>query len=190
MTRSICHLAGFCASGRNRSTKDSCAASPLEATSKLGWWRGSQGRQVFRATRRGITILEVLLSVAILIGAMTAIGGLLSNGADSAIQAKWQTEAVLRAESKLAEVISGAVPLESVNVGTFPEDTDQAWSWSLSIDSGPHADLLALELTVDHTNGAGIVDATFTLNSYVRDPEVYLDTSSSSSSSSATSSEE
>ncbi|MDA1017841.1 MAG: hypothetical protein O3A00_25715, partial [Planctomycetota bacterium] len=145
----------------------------------------NQRRANSPATRRGITILEVLISVAIFIGAMTAIGGLLSNGADSAIQAKWETEAVFRAESMLAEVISGAVRMESVNGGTFADDPDAAWSWSLAVDNGPHADLLALELTVDHTNGAGIVDATFTLNSFVRDPEVYLNTSSSSSSSSS-----
>lgn len=128
-----------------------------------------------RSDRRGITILEVLLSVAIFLGAMAAIGRLLLTGADSAIQAKLHTEAVLRCESKLAEAISGAVELSSVSETAFPDDVDPGWTWSMAVDSGPHADLLALEVTVTHESNAGFVDASFTLNSYVRDPNVYLE---------------
>lgn len=128
-----------------------------------------------RSTRSGITILEVLLSVAIFLGAMTAIGSLLTTGADSAIQAKLHTEAVIRCESKLAEAVSGVIELDAVSDKAFPDDTEPGWSWSLAVDSGPHADLLALEVTVTHETTAGFVDAQYTLNRLVRDPNVYLD---------------
>ncbi len=43
------------------------------------------------------------------------------------------------------------------------------------VDSGPHVDVLALEVTVTHETTAGFVDAEYTLNGMVRDPNVYLD---------------
>lgn len=127
------------------------------------------------SARQGITILEVLLAVAIFLGAMTAIGSLLTTGAESAIQAKLHTEAVIRCQSKLAEAIAGVIELDAVSEATFPEDADPGWTWDLVVDSGPHADLLALEITVTHESTAGFVDAQYTLNSLVRDPNVYLD---------------
>jgi general secretion pathway protein I len=134
--------------------------------------------------RAGLTLFEVLLSLAIFVMSMSAVGQLVSNGMRGAVRGRLETQAVLRCESKLAEVISGIEPLQPVNNISFPDDP--TWSWSLGIAAGPTEDLLDLEVAVLHSgsNGAGLVS--FALRRLVRDPDAVTTSSSSSDSSSTT----
>jgi general secretion pathway protein I len=137
-----------------------------------------------RITRRGLTLFEVLLSLAIFVMAMSAVGQLVSNGMRGAVRGRLETQAVLRCESKLAEVIAGIEPLQAVNNIQFPDDP--TWNWSLSLAAGPTEDLLDVEVVVLHSGSNGVGLVSFGLRRLVRDPDAV--TTSSSTTSSTTSS--
>lgn len=122
--------------------------------------------------RSGLTLFEVLVALAIFVGSASIITQLVATGARGAVHARLQTQAVLRCESVMAEVVSGYVPLQMVSNASFVDDP--SWSWSLNLAAGPQVDLYMIEVTVSRSGGiAG--DISFTLHRYLRDPQMYLD---------------
>jgi len=83
--------------------------------------RRSLRTQVKVPLRRGFSLLEVLLSLAILLLALTAIGQLVDMGSDRELDGRLQTQASRLIQAKLAEFESGAAPLESGS-GSFEGD--------------------------------------------------------------------
>jgi len=79
--------------------------------------------------RPGLSLLEVLLSLTILLLSMVAIGRLVDFGADRGLEARLHSQGTRLAVAKLAEVEAGVVPLDSAGSGTF--DTDPDWTWSV-----------------------------------------------------------
>ena len=124
--------------------------------------------------RRGLTLFEVVISLGIFLGALAAVGQLISTGSRAAIQAQLKTQAILRCESKLAEVLAGAETMQPVDEMPF-DDQATGWTWALQVAEGPHADLLALDVTVTHTGGNRLGNVSYTLKRYVRDPQLFLD---------------
>jgi general secretion pathway protein I len=116
----------------------------------------------------------VVLAIIIFLGALAAIGQVISAGTRAAIQGQLRTEAILRCESKLAEIVARIEPMVSVDNMAF-EDGAPDWTWSLDVLQGPHPDVLDVEVTVMHTAQSGMPDVTFSLRRYVRDPQMYLD---------------
>src|SRR6516225_4012551 len=76
--------------------------------------------------RRGLTLLEVIISLAIFLFAMVAVGRLITMGANHARDIQGR-EAQL-CQSKLAELVSGVSPMQS-GEGDFEEAPD--WHWSV-----------------------------------------------------------
>ena len=66
--------------------------------------------------RPGLTLLEIVLSLAIFFGALAILSQLSWNGARAAVQARLKTQAIIRCEAKLAEVLAGA---ETLSPKTF-----------------------------------------------------------------------
>lgn len=127
-----------------------------------------------RSNRRGLTLYEVLLALVILLGSTVVIGQIISTGSRAAVQAQLQSEAILRCQTKLSEVVAGIEPLQSVSGQPF-QDAGPEWSWSLQFGTGPHIDLLDLEVTVAHTDPATQQVVSQSLRRYLRDPQVFLD---------------
>lgn len=149
--------------------------------------------------RRGVTLYEVVLSLAILLGSMVVLGQLVSTGSRAAVQARLRTQATLLCESKMSEAVlyaqSGVSTAASDLPATFDgEAPDSAgtgrWVWSLNSVAGgsntsamdmsltgssslPHADLIHLEVTVSHVAADETVDATASLSRYIRNPAVF-----------------
>lgn len=124
--------------------------------------------------RHALTLYEVLLALVILLGATVVIGQIINTGSRAAVQAQLRSEAVIRCQSKLSEVVAGIVPLQAVSGQPF-EDAGPQWTWSLQFTAGPHIDLLDLEVTVDHTDPATQQVVSQSLRRYLRDPQVFLD---------------
>ncbi len=122
--------------------------------------------------RQGLTLFEVLLSLAIFAGAMAAIGQLVSNGVRGAVKTRLETQAVLRAETIMAEVVSGVLPFQSTQNTPFSDDP--AWHSSVSIHAGPTSNLSIVEVTAAHPGTSKMADVSFTLRRYQRDPALYL----------------
>lgn len=131
----------------------------------------SIGTLTHRSSRRGLTLFEVLIALVIFVGAMAAIGQLVSNGVRAALQARFQTQAAMLCEAKVAEVVAGIVPL-TPGQGTYPDDP--SWSWSLALASAPVPGLMRVEVIVQRQAANAKGQVVFTMARYVRDPQVYL----------------
>ena len=123
-----------------------------------------------RARRRGLTLFEVLISLVIFVGAMAAIGQLVSNGVRGALQARFQSQAALMCESKLGEVVAGIVPLVTAQA-VYPDDS--SWSWSLIVTAAQVPGLMRVEVTVKRQAANSKAQVAFTMARYVRDPQLY-----------------
>ena len=121
--------------------------------------------------RRGFSLLEVLLSLAIFLTAFVALSQLSSNGMNAAIEARLTTNAILRCESKLAEIVAAVEPLEAVADQPFQDD--DAWTWTLETTAGPHADLQNVTVTVKFDGGNKLASASDSLSRLIRDPIVF-----------------
>lgn len=120
----------------------------------------------------GLTILEVILALGIFTMSMAALNELVSTGTRAAVQSRLHTQAVLRCETKIAEVVSGFEPVEDVSDGDFEDDEN--WSWSMQVLEGPHIDLLELFVTVTYEGPTEASSVSTSLNRYVRDPAVFM----------------
>lgn len=94
--------------------------------------------------RRGLSLLEVVLAIAILGIAMVAIVELLNIGYRAAISSRLRTEAALLCDSKMAEVAAGVLPVQGMSLTTLPENP----TWNYSIDVQPSSQLGLLTVTV------------------------------------------
>ena len=124
------------------------------------------------ASRRAITLLEMVLALALFLGAISVLAQIAWNGQRAAIQARLQTEAVFRCESKLAEVLSGAVPFQSQSGVAFPDDSH--WTWSAQIAPGNFPELLHVKVLVHHQSLNATANLEYVLERWVRDPTLFL----------------
>lgn len=126
-----------------------------------------------RLKRLGLTLFEVVLSLTIFVGAATALSQLSTNGTTAAVQARLETQAILRCESKLAELASAVEPVEDLADEPFQDDED--WTWSLTTAGGPHADLILVTVTVNYNGPTELSSTTYSLSRLIRDPAVFED---------------
>ncbi len=123
--------------------------------------------------RAGLTLLEVLISLAIFLGSLTALSQLIGIGSRAAVQAQLRTQAILKCQSKLSEVIAGAQPLESVTQASFEDEEN--WKWSLDVQPGAYDNMLQLTVTVQYAGTGDIVTSSYRLTRQIRDPAMLLD---------------
>ncbi len=121
--------------------------------------------------RPGLSLLEVLLSLAILVMAMTAIGALIDTGTDSSQDARNYNTAARLAQMKLAEVEAGITAFDSTS-GDFSDTSpgDPGWQWSLSTVQGSVPNLNQVTVTVTRDiNGRTF---SFSIGQWIIDPTV------------------
>ena len=83
---------------------------PAEHSVRSCWWR----RRMARPQYSGLSLLEVMLALAILGGALAVIGELTRLGARSAETARDLTRAQRYCENKMAEVSAGLVTPQAI----------------------------------------------------------------------------
>ncbi len=85
-----------------------------------------------RKSRKGMTLLEVLISLAIFFMSIVAITSLVDMARDRAEEAEQRSVSLLVAESKIAEIKAGVTGLTS---GSGIWDTDDRYTWSVDVQS-------------------------------------------------------
>lgn len=125
------------------------------------------------SSRSGISLFEVVLALAIFIGAMAAMAQILRTGSRAAIRAQLTSEAVILSELRMNELVSGVLPLESVSRAPF--DGKPNWFWTVNISDSNVPSLLKLEVIVEHQGDRGASTVTYQLARLMRDPQVYVD---------------
>ncbi len=144
-----------------------------------------RGKPSAAAQRNGLSLLEVILAISIFVGAMAVLSELVTTGNRAAIQSRMQTQAIIRAEAQMNEVIANPALMVSTSESPFAEEynttADGQWLWSLTAGAwDQNSNLIQLEITVVHVTSAGTKNATYTLRRYVRDPQVLLPSDDSS----------
>jgi general secretion pathway protein I len=120
--------------------------------------------------RRGITLYEVVLALAIFSGSVAAISEGIATGTRAALQSRLQSQAILLCESKMGEIVSGALPPASAGPAPFTMEPGlDGWTWLVAVRPSPRLGLMSVEVTVVCQRAGRTIDASFTLARYVRD---------------------
>jgi general secretion pathway protein I len=124
--------------------------------------------------QRGITLYEVVIALAIFSGAVVALFEALSTATRAALQARMQSQAVLLAETKMAEVVSGAIQPSSTGDVSFNESGLEGWSYRVDVATSPHKGLNQVQVTVTCPRLPNSVDASFTMTRLLRDQQAFV----------------
>lgn len=100
-----------------------------------------------KPTCTGLTLLEVLVSLAILGGALTAIGRLTSNGVTAAMRCELDTEAVIRCRSQLDVLLAESTPIRDVSWQAFADNP--RWRWRAILSPAADRQLLLFTIAVE-----------------------------------------
>lgn len=120
-----------------------------------------------RPVRRGLSLLEVLIALAIFLFSLVAVSRLVDMGADLAVEIDQRSHAAMLAQSKLAEINAGAIPL--TGTGDAPCDGDDGdWLWRMTAEADNIPGLYRVTVTVGRDTRRGRVEANF--SQYVLDP--------------------
>ena len=131
--------------------------------------------------RRGLSLLEVLISVAIFLGSLTAIMQVLNVGQRAEVNTRLRTEAVLRCESKMAEFVAGVEQAVSSQGNVFEDDEEGQWKWTADVGDSGTTGLLLVTIRVEHSTGTESPNVDFALARYLRDPQLFIDAALSES---------
>jgi prepilin-type N-terminal cleavage/methylation domain-containing protein len=128
--------------------------------------------RAFRPPHRGLSLLEVILAIAILAGAMVVLGQLVRIGTRASQGARDLTQAQLRCESIMAEILAGAAEPEPVTRAEVPDDPD--WLYSIGLEATDQEGLVLLRVTVEQNLPGRKRPRGFSLVRWISDPGIEL----------------
>lgn len=96
--------------------------------------------------RDGLSLLEVLVSLAIFMMALTALVYLVNNSSTLALEAQSRSRCAQLARSKINEMAAGALPLEGQSEASF--DEEPLYRWSSEVGEGGAPGLFNVTVTV------------------------------------------
>ena len=123
---------------------------------------------------RGFSLLEVILALAILGGAIAVLGEAARLAMRNAEFTRDMARAQLLCESKLAEIVAGITPAEPIQRATFETATDlsePAWLYSIETASLEEEGLLSVRVTVTRDLPAQRHPVVFSLVRWIADPD-------------------
>jgi len=118
--------------------------------------------------RHGMTLLEVMLALLVLVVAMGGIATLTSLGRQSGADARDLTMGQLLCEGKMAEIAAGVTPPSSTQ-GRFPNDPD--WTFSVTSSAAGTPGLLIVRVTVTQDPATYTEPLEFALVRWIPDPD-------------------
>jgi len=140
--------------------------------------------------RAGFSLLEVILALAILAGAVAVLGEVARQGLDTARIARDLTYAQLLCESKMAEITSGITAPDAVDrapVDTVSNATQFSWVYSIETESTEIDGLLAVRVTVTPDVADEKHPVRCSMVRWIQDPNATFSSTSSEGSSSSSS---
>ncbi|XZE44461.1 type IV pilus modification PilV family protein [Pirellulaceae bacterium SH467] len=160
-----------------RNTEAIRAQRPLPM---LGRSQGLVGKH--RASRHGLSLLEVVLALAILAVSAALLAQITRQATDNAMSAQKLAQAQMLCESKMAEVLVGAIPMEPLD-WTLNEDGSLPGQWYYRLESSTteRENMIGLRLAVtDNPNPVTGSPELFFIVRWVIDPSLGLDSPPSS----------
>lgn len=129
---------------------------------------------------RGFSLLEVLLSLAILVGALAVLGELMGLGVNNVEQARDRSRAAVIAEGIMDQVLAGLIVAQATAQSPVPEELltydelNDNWVYTIEMGITPEAGMTALVVKVSQSNAAHF-DSTlteFTLTRWIIEPAI------------------
>lgn len=118
-----------------------------------------------------MSLLEVILALAILGGALAVLGQLISAGSRSARAARDMADAQRLCDSMLAEITAGITPAETME-GAMQDENGQSWIYSIQADASSQEGIVALLVTVRKDQAIETVPVSFSLARWIIDPQL------------------
>ncbi|MEX0818156.1 MAG: prepilin-type N-terminal cleavage/methylation domain-containing protein [Pirellulaceae bacterium] len=126
-----------------------------------------------RAARSGLSLLEVMLALAILGGALAAIGELMRIGARNAEMARDLTTAQLLCESTMAEVQLGFLPLQTVGPVEVSDLQHQLeWLYTVTVEPIDQAGLSSVSVRIEQNPAVFSRPVFFEATRWMIDPNI------------------
>ena len=125
---------------------------------------------------RGLSLLEVMLALAILGGALAAIGELMRIGARNAEIARDMTTAQLLCESTMAEIQLGFLPVQAAGpVQVTDPEYQQEWMYSIVVEPIDQEGLTSVWVQVEQNPEIFSRPVSFALTRWMIDPALGLE---------------
>ncbi len=122
--------------------------------------------------RSGLSLLEVILAIAILAGAMVMLGELMRMAGRHATAASELTQAQLHCQSVISQIAAGILPPDATQ-GT-PMESDPDWIYSIDVQALPIEGLIAVQVTVEQNLDAQQQPLSASLTRWMIDPDLAL----------------
>ena len=129
----------------------------------------NQTTRTLQKRRKGLSLLEVILSIAILGGAMTVIGYIYFIGYRSAVQVRIRSEANILADSVMAELAAGVIDASSS--GDVPIQGSPGWTYSVAVEQSLQPGLLMATVQVQNTQQSNRFATGVSIVRFVPDPD-------------------
>ena len=132
----------------------------------MSLFRSNKLKRVSGRSRCGLSLLEVLLSVAILGVSMVAIGHLFNLGFRAASDVRIRSEANMIADATMAEIAAGAIDFK---VGGGTVESQPEWEYTVTTQPSVQPGLLSVTVTVSQRQSTNNVSVS--LVRFVADPD-------------------
>ena len=126
-------------------------------------------RRSFARARNGLSLLEVILSIAILGGSMVMIGQLYHLGYRSALQARLRNDANIFADTTMSELAAGVLPIESTGDSEIPGNP--GWTYSVDIQPSLQPGLFMATVAVKRGDESNAVVTSISIVRFIPDPD-------------------
>jgi prepilin-type N-terminal cleavage/methylation domain-containing protein len=150
--------------------------------------RRSIARCLSQKERRkfGFTLLEIILSLAILAGSLAALGEVMRLADRNAQMMRDESQAQILASSVMDELLAGARQPVAVSQQAFDYNTDPPWLFSIAFDQTPYVELVLARVRVEQQLTPEQQPAHFELVRWFPNPDyIPAETSQSSTTSSS-----
>ena len=117
--------------------------------------------------RRGLSLLEVILAIAILGGSLAVISQLLRSGVNHAINTRLTSQGNVLCDAKMAELSAGVLELRSYGQTTIADSPE--WYFQVDVQPSGEQGLFLVSLTVGQNNLEDPI--VITVNRFMPDPD-------------------
>jgi type II secretion system protein I len=121
--------------------------------------------------KRGFTLLEVILSLAILAGALAALGEVMRLADRSASIAEDETHAQILAASIMDELSAGARELSAISQSPLDTGDDPPWLYTIEITPTQYDELVSVRVLVEQQLEPQLQPSKFELIRWMPNPD-------------------
>ncbi|HEX5470290.1 MAG TPA: prepilin-type N-terminal cleavage/methylation domain-containing protein [Lacipirellulaceae bacterium] len=154
---------------------DRRGASPQDSV-----WRPTLIRVRDRKALRAFTLLEIIISLAILAGSLAALGEVMRSAGRSGSMAADETQAQILAASIMDELQAGSRELAAVDNSPLDTPDDPPWVYSIEMDPTDYDELVAVHVRVEQQLDVHMQPAHFELVRWMPNPDYTPSTDASS----------